>query len=206
MSSDVSCQCLSLVQCCFTSTETVRLIRTESPRRSPQLSHSSWTLTVMPFHRNSSLSKIFNTPVNVSIWHVQQAWHDPCLISVPGCAQHMGSVPKNCSSIYINFGMTNSGLIKSIAGQLPVPDMSSDIGTELAFISFSLAEWLPVHFKCLRLRTILMFRELWGTKSQDSAHRPQLLKRKESRSGIKPGSCYLPAQHLTASPSGLATF
>ena len=52
----------------------------------------------------------------------------------------MGSVPKNCSSIFINFGMTNSGLIKSIAGQLPVPDMSSDIGTELAFISFSLAE------------------------------------------------------------------
>ena len=37
-------QCLSMVQCCFTSTETVRLIRTESPGRPPRLSHSSWTL------------------------------------------------------------------------------------------------------------------------------------------------------------------
>ena len=32
------------VQCCFTSTETVRLIRTESPGRPPRLWHSSWTL------------------------------------------------------------------------------------------------------------------------------------------------------------------
>ena len=31
----------SMVQCCFTSTETVRLIKTESPGRSPRLSHSS---------------------------------------------------------------------------------------------------------------------------------------------------------------------
>ena len=29
-------QCRSMVQCCFTSTETVRLIRTESPGRSPR--------------------------------------------------------------------------------------------------------------------------------------------------------------------------
>ena len=30
-------QCLSMVQCCFTSTETVSLIRTESPGRPPRL-------------------------------------------------------------------------------------------------------------------------------------------------------------------------
>ena len=35
-------QCRSMVRCCFTSTETVRLIRTESPGRPPWLSHSSW--------------------------------------------------------------------------------------------------------------------------------------------------------------------
>ena len=51
MSSDVGCrltncdQCLSMVQCCFTSTETVRLIRAESPEWPPRLSHSSWTLS-----------------------------------------------------------------------------------------------------------------------------------------------------------------
>jgi len=37
-------QCLSMVQCCFTSTETIRLGRTGSPGRPPRLSHSSWTL------------------------------------------------------------------------------------------------------------------------------------------------------------------
>ena len=37
-------QCRSTVQCCFTSTETVRLIRTEGPGRPPRLSHSSSTL------------------------------------------------------------------------------------------------------------------------------------------------------------------
>ena len=39
-------QCRSTVQCCFTSTETVRLIGTESPGRPPRLLHSSWTRPV----------------------------------------------------------------------------------------------------------------------------------------------------------------
>ena len=33
-----------MVQCCFTSTETIRLIKTGIPGRPPRLSHSSWTL------------------------------------------------------------------------------------------------------------------------------------------------------------------
>ena len=37
-------QCRSMVQCCFMSTETVRLIRTERPGLPPWLSHSSWSL------------------------------------------------------------------------------------------------------------------------------------------------------------------
>ena len=37
-------QCASMVQYCFTSMETIRLVRTESPGRPPRLSHSSWTL------------------------------------------------------------------------------------------------------------------------------------------------------------------
>ena len=35
----------SMVQCCFMSTEAVRLVRTESPGRPPRLSHISWTLS-----------------------------------------------------------------------------------------------------------------------------------------------------------------
>ena len=38
-------QCRSTVLCCFTSTETVRLFRMESPGRPPRLSHSSWTMS-----------------------------------------------------------------------------------------------------------------------------------------------------------------
>ena len=38
-------QCRSMVQYSFTSTETRRLVRTDSPGRPPQLSHSSWTMT-----------------------------------------------------------------------------------------------------------------------------------------------------------------
>ena len=34
-------QCVCMVQCCFTSTETIRLVRTGSPGRPPRLSHSS---------------------------------------------------------------------------------------------------------------------------------------------------------------------
>ena len=35
-------QCWSTVQYCFTSTETIRLVRMESPGWPPQLAHSSW--------------------------------------------------------------------------------------------------------------------------------------------------------------------
>ena len=37
-------QCVSMVQYCFTFTETMRLVRTDSPGRPPRLSHSSWTM------------------------------------------------------------------------------------------------------------------------------------------------------------------
>ena len=42
------------------------------------------------------------------------------------------------------------------------------------------------------------------TKSQDSVHKPQLLKRKESRSGIEQRSFRLPAYRLTARPNRLS--
>ena len=68
-------QCLSMLQCCFASTETVRLIWTESPWRPPRLSHS-WTL---------HLSKASSKPVN--LWR--------CLGNVTSqhpCGQGPGSV------------------------------------------------------------------------------------------------------------------
>ena len=46
-------QCPSTVQCCFTSTETVRLIRTKSPGRPPRLSHSSRALPLAHWRAQS---------------------------------------------------------------------------------------------------------------------------------------------------------
>ena len=48
-----------------------------------------------------------------------------------------------------------------------------------------------------------MLHWFWGTKSHDSVHSPQLLKRKESRSGIEPRSFCLPTKRLTARPNRL---
>ena len=44
MSVDILGTCRSMVQYSFTSTETRRLVRTDSPGRPPRLSHSSWTM------------------------------------------------------------------------------------------------------------------------------------------------------------------
>ena len=46
------------------------------------------------------------------------------------------------------------------------------------------------------MRAILMSHWLWWTKSEDSVHRPQFLKRKESRNGFELRSLCLPALPL----------
>ena len=43
-------QCVSMVQYCFTSMETRRLVRTDSPGRPPRLSHNSWTMNLILFY------------------------------------------------------------------------------------------------------------------------------------------------------------
>ena len=48
------------------------------------------------------------------------------------------------------------------------------------------------------MRDILMFHSLWGTKSQDKVHRPQLLKRAEADSNLR-----LSAYQPNALPLGL---
>ena len=57
-------QCLSMVQCCFTSTETVRFIRMGSQGWLPRLSHSSWTLPLMWIY-------IYKIHVNIYIYSTQ---------------------------------------------------------------------------------------------------------------------------------------
>ena len=80
-------QCVSMVQYCFTSTETRRLVRTGSPGRPPQLSRSSWTLKVVPqlifcFPRPSDVAQA--SPTGILCQHprsleVQSSCGGPCL-------------------------------------------------------------------------------------------------------------------------------
>ena len=51
-------QCRRMVQYSFTSTETRRLIRTDSPGRPPRLSHSSWTMTSWFLHTHAFMSSV----------------------------------------------------------------------------------------------------------------------------------------------------
>ena len=52
-------QCRSMVQYSFTSTETRRLVRTDSPGRPPRLSHSSWTVKVLSLFAKWSCFDIY---------------------------------------------------------------------------------------------------------------------------------------------------
>ena len=51
-------QCRSMVQYSFTSTETRRLVRTDSPGRPPRLSHSSWTMSSVASMYRDSASRV----------------------------------------------------------------------------------------------------------------------------------------------------
>ena len=54
-------QCRSMVQHSFTATETRRLVRMDSPGRPPQLSHSSWTMSMnMTMHKSPVATEIVN--------------------------------------------------------------------------------------------------------------------------------------------------
>ena len=91
-------QCRSIVQYSFTSTETRRLVRTDSPGRPPRLSHSSWTiktdaykptyfhtyLSPYPFTYESTYIRIYLTDSFLTCWR-SKLWF--CLLEGEGGAQ-----------------------------------------------------------------------------------------------------------------------
>ena len=66
-------QCASMVQYRFASTETIRLVRTESPGRSPRLSHSSWTLNI--YIRAKIRGKTFPLQNMLGFCYTFSTWH-----------------------------------------------------------------------------------------------------------------------------------
>ena len=75
------------VQCCFSSTETVRLIRTESPGWPPWLSHSSWTLTIFRSHGSDSyFTDCFKIQwFSVGMWQLYAIASKNALVDDPHC-------------------------------------------------------------------------------------------------------------------------
>ena len=63
-------QCVCMVQCCFTSTETIRLIGDWSPGRPPRLSHSSRALRPPPAPRTINTEVVRSQAVqsNLCSW------------------------------------------------------------------------------------------------------------------------------------------
>ena len=70
-------QCLSMVQYCFTSMETIRLVRTEHPGRPPQLSRSSWTLHRLAFFSLEMLQAGAVKGLSLTAKRTHQAWPWP---------------------------------------------------------------------------------------------------------------------------------
>ena len=75
-------QCRSMVQYSFTSTETRRLVRTDSPGRPTRLSHSSWTMRT-----DVNLSLCFCTHRVVSF---SKIWSQQWMASWTGVVNHFG--------------------------------------------------------------------------------------------------------------------
>ena len=75
-------QCMCMVQCCFMATETIRLIRTESPGWPPQHSHSSWTLRphYYYYYYYTKLLTFYQPKLSGKIqkgWWPGRHWHPP---------------------------------------------------------------------------------------------------------------------------------
>ena len=61
-------QCRSMVQYSFTSTETRRLVRTDSPGRPPRLPHSSWNMHTRSLTRRTFIHEVCCGPILLSLF------------------------------------------------------------------------------------------------------------------------------------------
>ena len=73
-------QCRSMVQYGFTSTETRRLVRTDSPGRPPRLSHSSWTMGVC----EPVFPRLMQAGVLFFRWWLRRFEFQPARVAVEG--------------------------------------------------------------------------------------------------------------------------
>ena len=102
-------QCYSMVHCCFTSTETIKLIRTGRPGRPPRLSLSSWTQVVI-WGAKRGEKYWWQNPLNSHLELVSQCcFHFPpqfhsqvsssAVSSKSGCRPSSGSSEKNKAAL-----------------------------------------------------------------------------------------------------------
>ena len=146
------------VQYSFTSTETRRLVRTDSPARSPRLSHSSWTmLSILLWHEWTAFYSAF---LNI---------HGSCVLTALAWLVPHGTAAVSARSVYT-----------TVQPQNKCHFMQSHIRKVCAFLAvtchlhFWQNDW-PGSFTCccgsrLSSRHWLTTASIIRLKSRDSAH------------------------------------
>ena len=178
-------QCRSMVQCCFTSTETVRLIRTDSPGRLPRLSHSSWTMWGaqdghLDFHTAPELRVRWESTrsrkrlardvwchfADVTRWpclwrhRYKIAWHKMAALTVVFSAGWAGGYVRNGRP-------KRSDPLKQAGPPSPEQRISRRRGAN---------QW-----KATNVLFSLLFQRLWGTESQRQWQENQVLRTAEAK-------------------------
>ena len=122
-------QCRSMVQYSFTSTETRRLVRMDSPGQQPWLSHSSWTMLYCVcvrenwfkcFCLGSSWERerklIHNRTYVGNVFVLGSAGSESESVvgaAVTGCKQCKASTSKQSLQSLLTFSITRSGIINN---------------------------------------------------------------------------------------------
>ena len=94
-------QRVNMVQYSFTSTETVRLVRTESPGRPPRLLHSSWTLWIRQKQRRRFTCRYLHPDVNSDARSVFESGPFSFPLGATESRHHAGAKAPICVQIQI---------------------------------------------------------------------------------------------------------
>ena len=150
MSSDVgwqlgtsSDQCRSLVQCCFTSTRTIRLIRTESPGWPPRLSHSSWTAGKDAFPPVASYIYPTFQAHSYSVTQCAQALYIPYISGTLGDTHSVTQCAQALYIPYISGTLGDTHSVTQCAQALYIPYISGTLGDTHSVTQCAQALYIP---------------------------------------------------------------
>ena len=139
----------------------------------------------------------------------QQGWADPPAAGRSGVSESpaernhsQGKQQKEDQSLllYYRYHIRHQAVSRELLLGTKIPE---GLGRGRLYLTLHCHHHNDCTWRWASMRAILMCHSLWGAKLLDSVHKPQHLKKEESRSGIKIRSFCLPAWHLTTRPGHL---